>query len=124
MSPVRTDAQTAHRQAAEASTADIVHFLEETLGRTLTAHVAGGVSAKTVRRWVDGERPRRAAEERLRTAFHVFQLLLASGDSEHTVRAWFIGLNPQLDDVAPAQALHEGKLREVMVAAKSFVRGG
>lgn len=124
MSPVRTDGQTAHRQAAEASTADIARFLEETLGRSLSAHVAGGVSPKTVGRWVEGERPRRGAEERLRTAFHVFQLLLTGGDSEHTVRAWFIGLNPQLDDVAPAQALHDGQLREVMVAAKSFVRGG
>ena len=87
------------------------------------AHIAGGVERKTVLRWADGTKPRGESEARLRVAFQAMQLLL-SRDSEHTVRAWFIGLNPQLDDVSPAQALHDGKLREVLVAAKSFTLGG
>jgi hypothetical protein len=71
----------------------------------------------------DGGRPQTASETRLRTAYQVFQLLLAH-DGEHTVRPWFIGLNPQLNDASPIEAIREDRLREVMTAAKSFVLGG
>lgn len=113
----------AHRRAVETTFADIVKALQEAFGTGLVAHLAGGVERKTVVRWAEGGKPRSEAEARVRLAFHVMQLLL-SRDSEHTVRAWFIGLNPQLDDTAPAQALHDGQLREVLVAAKSFTLGG
>jgi hypothetical protein len=115
-------AQKVHRRAVETNFAELVQTLEEVLGRALLAEVAG-VDPKTVARWRDGKPARAEAEKRVRTAFHVAQLLL-SRDSEYTVRAWFIGLNPQLDDTSPAQALKAGQLREVMVAAKSFTLGG
>ena len=78
---------------------------------------------KTVDRWTKSDQPRTEAEQRLRLAYQIFQVL-QEDDSPHTVRAWFIGLNPQLDDIAPAEALREGRLREVLVAAKSFALGG
>jgi hypothetical protein len=53
----------------------------------------------------------------------VFQLLQEE-ESAHTIRAWFIGMNPQLNDKAPAMAIREGKTRDALVAAKSFVAGG
>jgi hypothetical protein len=112
----------AHRKAVETMFADLVKTLVEALGRTLVA-IVGAVDPKTVDRWIDGQQPRPGAEARIRTAFQVYQLLL-SRESEHTVRAWFIGLNPQLDDVSPARALHDDQLREVVVAAKSFTLGG
>jgi hypothetical protein len=115
-------AREAHRKAVETTFADIVTTLVEALGRTLVAFI-GDVDRKTVNRWEDGQQARPPAEARIRTAFQVYQLLL-SRDSEHTVRAWFIGLNPQLDDTAPAQALHDNKIRDVVVAAKSFTLGG
>ena len=104
---------------------DIVKALQEALGTGLVGFVAGGVERKTVMRWAGGQQAssRVPAVNRLRVAFQAMQLLL-SRDSEHTVRAWFIGLNPQLDDTSPAQALHDGQLREVLVAAKSFTLGG
>lgn len=117
-------AQEAHRRAVEATFADLVRVLQETLGRSLVAFLAGGVDPRTVDRWARGAtKPRPDSEARLRTAFQVLQLLL-SRDSAHTARAWFIGLNPQLDDRSPAQMLHDGKLGDVMVAAKSFTLGG
>lgn len=71
-----------------------------------------------------GERePRSDAEQRLRVAYQVFHLL-QSRESQHTVRAWFVGLNPQLDDEAPADAIRAGRLRDVWVAAKSYLAGG
>jgi hypothetical protein len=115
-------AREAHRKAVETTFADIVKTLVEAFGRTLVAYM-GDVDRKTVDRWIGGQKPRQAAETRVRTAFQVYQLLL-SRDSEHTVRAWFIGLNPQLDDIAPAQAIRDDKIRDVVVAAKSFTLGG
>ena len=69
------------------------------------------------------QHPWAESEARLRTAFQVFHLL-QNEESPHTVRAWMIGMNPQLDDVSPAEAIHEGKLKDVWVAAKAYVSGG
>lgn len=120
--PTATRAETAHRRTTEATATDIAAFLTESLGRALTAYIAD-VDPKTVDRWVRGDAPRTDTEQRLRVAYQVFQLLQEE-DSPHTARAWFIGLNPQLDDTAPAQALHDGHIREVLVAARSFALGG
>jgi len=40
------------------------------------------------------------------------------------VRSWFIGMNPQLDDRAPAEVLREDDLREVLAAAQAYLAGG
>jgi hypothetical protein len=121
----KQSATDAHRRTASASTNEIARYLEEILGRALVAELAG-VHAKSVDRWTKAEnpeQPRREAEERLRAAFQIAQLLL-SEESAHVVRAWMIGLNPQLDDEAPIEAIRAGRLREAMTAAKSYVRGG
>lgn len=62
-------------------------------------------------------------EKNLRAAFQVFQLI-QTVDAPHTVRAWFMGMNPQLDDVSPAEALADGDHRAVMAAARAFTTGG
>lgn len=114
----------AHRQTTETSIEQITSFLEEVLGRKLVAALAGVADPKAVGRWAAGERsPRAAAEERLRVAYQVFRLLLTE-ESKHTIRAWFIGLNPQLNDESPVTAIRAGRFQEVMVAAKAFVSGG
>jgi hypothetical protein len=116
--------ETAHRTTIESSTEDIAAYLQEVLGQKLTAYVAGVSDPKAVARWAAGERkPRSDSEERLRAAFHVFQLLNTE-ESAYTARAWFGGLNPQLDDISPAAALREGRLRDVLVAAKAYLAGG
>jgi hypothetical protein len=112
----------AHRKSTETSTSDIAAFLIETLGVSLTAYMCGA-DVKTVHRWKEGVKPREAGERRLRAIYQAFQLL-HSRDSEHTVRAWFMGLNPQLDDTSPAQAVRDDRLREVNVAARAFILGG
>lgn len=40
------------------------------------------------------------------------------------IRAWFVGMNPQLDDDSPAEAIHGGRLKEAMAAARAFAAGG
>jgi hypothetical protein len=114
----------AHRQTTETSIEQITNFLEEVLGRKLVAALAGVADPKAVGRWASGERsPRPAAVEKLRVAYQVFRLLLAE-DSKHTIRAWFIGLNPQLNDESPVMVIRAGRFQEVMVAAKAYVSGG
>lgn len=52
----------------------------------------------------------------------IFQLLQAR-KSPHTVRAWFVGLNPQLDDESPATTIREGAFKDALVAARAFLTG-
>ena len=40
------------------------------------------------------------------------------------IRAWFIGMNPQLDDESPAEVIREGRVKDALTAAKTFVSGG
>ena len=115
----------AHRRAVVAPVGDVASFLQDLLGRRLVAYVAGVKDAKTVSRWANGEvgSMRRESEERIRAAYEVAQVL-ERFDSPRIVKAWFVGLNPQLDDVSPAEAIREGKLEEVKAAALAFVAGG
>ena len=54
--------------------------------------------------------------------------LLREKDSAAVVQAWFQGMNPRLDDVAPARLLREGDLAEsgaaVLAAARAFAAAG
>lgn len=122
--PTTARYELAHQAATKLSIAEVVSYLQETLGQRLVAHIAGVENPRAVGQWAKQERsPRQNAENRLRTAYQVFHLLQSQEDP-HTVRAWFVGINPQLDDEAPADAIREDRLREVWVAAKSYVAGG
>lgn len=118
----RSDAE-AHAQSVHTSIAEVARFLDDVLGSALAGYVVG-VDPKTLKRWGDGgQAPRGAAERRLRAAHQVF-MLVRTEEEAPTVRAWFIGMNPQLDDLSPAEAIHEDRYREAMSAARAFVRGG
>ncbi len=96
------------------------------LSRRLTAYIAGVRDGKTVTRWASGEVTEirnYETEQRLRTAYEITHLLLAE-ESPRTVRAWFIGLNPQIDDTPPAEAIAEGRLKDALSAARAFMVGG
>jgi hypothetical protein len=124
MPKLRSTPQDAHRKAVQSSIQDVVGYLQEVLGQKLVAYIAGVSDPRTVGRWASGERaPRAENEQRVRHAYQIFQLLLAE-EAPHTVRAWFVGLNPQLDDVSPAESIRNGMFREVLVAAKAFLAGG
>jgi hypothetical protein len=112
-----------HRDASTASIQEISRLLQEVLSRRLTAYIAGVRDAKTVTRWATGEVTEirdYETERRLRTAYEITQLLLAE-ESPQTVRAWFIGLNPQIDDTPPAEAINEGRLKDALLAARAFL---
>lgn len=116
----------AHKEAVSTPLNELVSALQARLSRRITAYIAGVDSVKTVTRWASGEVATvrdHEMEQKLRTAYEVF-LLLTNYESVNTVKAWFIGLNPQLGDVAPIDALREGRLKEVLSAARAFTVGG
>ncbi|WP_019146633.1 hypothetical protein [Aeromicrobium massiliense] len=123
MSATHPVAARAHRNALQLTPQDLVTALNSKLGAKIVAFIAGKTPS-TVSRWAAGQvTPDEDALRPLRTAHQVFEMLEAE-DSDHTIRAWFVGMNPQLDDVSPAEALRDGELREVMAAARAFHAGG
>ncbi|MGB3305239.1 MAG: hypothetical protein WBA63_03575 [Thermomicrobiales bacterium] len=116
----------AHRQATSAPLNELASALQSSLSRRVTAYIAGVNDGKTVSRWANGEVfgiRDHTVEQKLRTAYEIF-LLLMNYESTQTVKAWFIGLNPQLGDESPIDALREGRLKEAITAARAFTVGG
>ncbi len=82
--------------------------------------LTGQVSTKL---WADptGECvPRAAAAQRLLLAHDVLVLLLANEDA-HVVRSWFIGMNPRLSGLSPAERIRSFDADTVRGAAQAFV---
>ncbi|WP_326783545.1 XRE family transcriptional regulator [Streptomyces sp. NBC_00151] len=120
-SPNATSVERAHIVAVSTTIADIARFLQDNLGQRLTARIAGISDPKQVGRWATGAAaPRAAAEARLRDAIQIFNVIQQS-ESVYIARAWMIGMNPQLEDMAPAQCIADGHARDVMVAARAYV---
>ncbi len=104
----------------------IVQRVYDLLGRKLTAYIAGMRDTKAVVRWIDGTTTQARSievEQRVREAYVIAELLTQAGDGPSTIRTWFIGMNPELDDEAPVEALRAGRLREVHNAALAFAGG-
>lgn len=120
---VTSSRTTAHRKSVENSLQDIVGFLVDHLGKVLTSEIAG-VSPQTVDRWRTGsQRPAISIERRMRETYAIF-VKLSVKDASATIRAWFMGMNPQLDDVSPVEALRQDEFRDVAAAADAFLMGG
>lgn len=103
---------------------DIVRELNDAVGPTLVAALAGSKDRKVPIRWAkaDGPEPRADASRRL-TFAHRQWVLLAAADGEHVARQWFIGGNPHLDEDTPITAIREDRLGEVADAVESFIAG-
>jgi hypothetical protein len=103
--------------------------LVDILGAKLVAYIAGVREARAVQQYAqDSRSPRQPGiEPRLRLALRVARLI-CERDSSAIAQAWFMGLNPQLNDRSPARLLREGDLDEVgpevIAAARAFVVGG
>ncbi|MBC5827942.1 MAG: DUF2384 domain-containing protein [Candidatus Eremiobacteraeota bacterium] len=116
-----------YRESLGAPLKQIVRELVDILGKKLTAYIAGVKSVRTVDGWLDGKEAYKQAEPRLRLAFQIAKTLRAY-DDRRVVQAWFVGLNPQLEDRVPAMLLREGDTavegRLVLAAGRAFVAGG
>lgn len=123
MAEIKPIEKAAHREAMETSPQDIAKILQDALGQKLVAHMVGRKDPKTIGRWAAGDSSPGGEAQKLRDTYQIFSLLQAQ-ESKHTIKAWFVGMNPQLGDDSPATALAEGRKNEVMLAAKAFLTGG
>jgi hypothetical protein len=109
-----------HNARQRLTTAQLVTELREALRPTLLAVMAGAENVATVDDWACGRtRPPKAVLDRLRSAHHALSILLRHEDVE-TIRAWFRGMNPLLEDKSPARVLREDP-EAVIAAARAFV---
>jgi hypothetical protein len=98
-------------------------YLQQLFGQRLAAAITGVDDARTVGRWIRGQEPQTANRSRLRDAYQIAKLIEIA-ESKETAQAWFLGMNPGLNDEPPAQVIAEdpdegGK--RVMKAARTFL---
>ncbi|WP_104176386.1 XRE family transcriptional regulator [Cryobacterium sp. Y50] len=118
----RIDADAAHARSVGLDVAAVASALQGAFGQALLGVIVGK-DARTIARWASGTvRPPYASEQVLRDTFQVLELLM-SVESPEVARAWFMGMNPQLDDVSPAEALSDERSKDVMAAARAYVSG-
>lgn len=90
----------------------------------MVAYLRSVTETRAVRQWAEGTWvPSTEVVNRLRTVYQI-TALLRQRESAAVVQAWFQGMSPQLDDVAPARLLREGDLSTVgplvLAAARAF----
>jgi len=122
--PLERARRLAHRSAVQSELAEVVASLQKVLGQALLAVIVGK-GVRTIARWTAAKPTSPSARDAqlLRDTLQIQNLLLGV-DSPAVVRAWFTGMNPQLDDASPAEALADGRVREVMAAARAFANAG
>jgi hypothetical protein len=117
----------AYRESLSLAFSDLVASLANSIGRKLTAYVAGVKDVRALDRWMEGKEPYVNAEPLLRLTFQVVRTLL-DHDPPNVVQAWLTGVNPELGDRVPLRLLREGDLDviapEVLAAARAFISGG
>lgn len=116
----------AHNTAIHASASEIARYFQDLVGQKLTAYMAGVNDPKAVGKWASGQRaPRGESERRLRDAYQI-AMLISIYDSDSTVRAWLVGMNPLLGDRAPAAVIAESDDGAALAlgAAKAFLANG
>lgn len=114
-----------HAQAMRATLSEIADMLYRLLTGKIFAYMAGVKDVRTLTRWANGETReiRVEHETRLRAAYEIATLLLHF-DAPETVRAWFIGMNPELDDIAPITVIRHDRLQDALGAARAFIANG
>lgn len=121
-----TTATQAHRKAIQADLKTMASTLIDVLGRPIVAGIVGIRNPKTITRWATGDVASvrdRYSEERLVATYQVIDLLLEEYEAE-TIRSFMLGMNPVIDDEAPAIALRDGNFKGAMAAARNFLNGG
>lgn len=115
----------AHARAMRAPFPQVVAELRDLLGPRLVAYLGSVRETRAVAQWAAGARgPGEETRMRLRLALQL-ALMVAGADGPEVARAWFQGLDPELDDDSPARLVREGELAEIgrhlLGAARAFL---
>lgn len=106
------------------ATRQVVAELNAQLGATLVAALSGSRNSKAPYSWEAGSsQPDGAAETRLRVAYTLWHAVAAE-ESGDVARAFFIGMNPVLNDDTIITALREDRFREARAAVHVFLTDG
>lgn len=117
--PTRTSS---HKKSIGDGCDDILRTLVAALGKNAVATIFRK-DVRTIERWLASPLPLGIDRERLlRDTYQIFTLI-EEVDDAHVARAWFLGMNPNLDDHSPLEVLAAGRAREVVAAARSFANG-
>ena len=104
--------------ARTASSASMATTLRGALGDKLFGYVVSS-DPSTIADWTAGTEPTQDHEISLRRVFEIY-LILEPRDDDATIRAWMVGMNPMLDDRAPAELMADGDFASARVAARSL----
>ena len=104
---------TCRAEAIRLAFPELVSKLQDLLTARLVAYIGSVGETRAVRQWAEGSRkPQGDVARRLRETYALALCISREEDIEAT-QAWFQGLNPLLDDAAPARLLREGDLDKV-----------
>lgn len=105
---------------------EVVAYLLERLGSTLTAYIASSRGRAMPARWATPPGDDKHATpsddkvRRLKAAHAVFKMI-EDADNDQVARSWLISANPRLDGRIPAEMIREDKIPEVYRAATAFI---
>jgi hypothetical protein len=98
-------------------------FLLQALGERLAIIVLGRNDVNELDQWATGNaEPSPAVARRIGNAYRIVQRLRET-ESDQAIHAWFMGMNPELDDHSPAEWLAK-RPRLVAEAADIFLATG
>lgn len=118
----RRAARHSSRDRAVVPASEAVKQLNAHLGRRLLA-ITLGVDPTSVDRYVRGEKIRHDIEKRIIDA-HAIWLMVSAVESPEMTRAWWMGMKDGLDDLSPAEAIADDRVRDVRAVARYFVEAG
>lgn len=100
---------------------EVAQQLLDVLGPKLTAYVVGLSDAKAIAAYAKGERePLAETDAKMRVAHQVVGTLMEEIPTK-AIPSWFVGMNPDLDDEAPAKLILDDPKR-VLEAARAFAQ--
>lgn len=106
MLAIHKSEQAVYDRAVRMSDAELASAVRDVLGAKLTAYIGGVKSTRSVTQWIDEGVAIRGvnARERLILALRVASMI-CERDSKRVAQVWFQGMNPILDDEAPARVI-------------------
>lgn len=112
-----------HLDIVDTDLSETVAYLCQRFGQVLTAAIAGVEDARLIDAWTHGKPVEPPDSRRSLLAAGRVAKLLDESFSEQSVQAWFMGMNPDLDDRSPVEVLREDPDR-VVQAADDFLAHG
>lgn len=111
-----------HARAISGDVADVLLTLVGALGVEPVATMVQR-TARTVDRWRKKEQAMPVPEQKMLRDIFLAYSILAEREDDHTIRAWFLGMNPTLNDYSPIEVFVDGRARSVVAAARDFAKG-